>query len=398
MTTEPEARTTVPQRPPAQAEVLRRTASVRRSDVLALVGAGLAALAVTTLFFSLLTPFSGLIGFIVVAYVLFLAFYALLVSYDESGPAVRDRLSTVVMHSAAVLMLTALISVIAFTFWRGREPMRHLNFYVQDLRNAGPLDGLDVGGVLHGMAGTLIMITIAVLITVPIGLLCAVFLSEFPGRYSRFVRTIVEAMTALPSIVAGLFIYATVVVALGMGFSGIAASLALSVMMLPIVIRAADVVLRLVPGTLKEASYGLGGGHWRTVWHVTLPTARSGLTTSVILGTARGIGETSPVLLTAGFTNHLSLNPLDGPMVSLPLLTFDLVRSPEPAYIARGFGAAALLMVIVLGLFVAARVIGGRGPGRLTKRQLRRRAAVSRRDAERFAVRDQHRSAEGEAP
>ncbi|SDU73009.1 phosphate ABC transporter permease PstA [Jiangella alkaliphila] len=377
-----------PQLPPAQSEALRRTSPLRRTDILALIGSAIAALAVTTLFFSLLTPFDGVIGYVVVAYVLFLAFYALLVSYDESGPAVRDRLSTVVMHSAAIVVLTALVSVVAFTFWRGREPMTHWNFYTQDLRAAGPLEGLEVGGVLHGMAGTLIMIAIAIVITVPLGLVCAVFLSEFPGRYSRFVRTIVEAMTALPSIVAGLFIYATVVVTLGLGFSGFAAALALSVMMLPIVIRAADVVLRLVPGTLKEASYGLGAGHWRTVWHVTLPTARSGLTTSVILGTARGIGETSPVLLTAGMTTHLNLNPLEGPMVSLPLLTFDLVRSPEPAYISRGFGAAALLMIIVLALFVAARIVGGRGPGQLTRRQQRRRMAASRREAGRYADRD----------
>ncbi|MBB5789013.1 phosphate ABC transporter permease PstA [Jiangella mangrovi] len=385
----PPSTTLPPRLPAAQSEMIRRTSSVRRTDILALFGSAIAAIAVTTLLFSLLTPFDGLIGYVVVAYLLFLGFYALLVSYDENGPAVIDRLSTVVMHSAAVLMLTALISVVAFTFWRGREPMSHWNFYTQDLRNAGPLDGLDVGGVLHGIVGTLIMITIAIVITVPIGLVCAVFLSEFPGKYSRFVRTIVEAMTALPSIVAGLFIYATVVVALGFGFSGFAAALALSVMMLPIVIRAADVVLRLVPGTLKEASYGLGSGHWRTVWHVTLPTARSGLTTSVILGTARGVGETSPVLLTAGMTSHVNFNPFEGPMVSLPLLTFDLVRSPEPAYVSRAFGAAALLMIIVLALFVAARIFGGRGPGQLSRRQQGRRMAASRRDAARYADRDQ---------
>ena len=115
---------------------------------------------------------------------------------------------------------------------------------------------------------------------------------------------------------------------------------------------------------------------------------RSGLTTSVILGTARGIGETSPVLLTAGMTTHLNANPFEGPMVSLPLLTFDLVRSPEPNYISRGFGAAALLMIIVLALFIAARIIGGRGPGQLSRRQQRRRVTASRRDAERFAERD----------
>jgi phosphate transport system permease protein len=143
-------------------------------------------------------------------------------------------------------------------------------------------------------------------------------------------------------------------------------------------------VLRLVPGSLTEASYALGAGHWRTVWHVTLPTARSGLTTSVILGTARGIGETSPVLLTAGSTAAINWNPVEGPMVSLPLLVFEMVSSPEPTMIARGFGAAALLMVLVLVLFALARAFGGRGPGQLTRRQQHRRVIASRRDAERF--------------
>ena len=161
--------------------------------------------------------------------------------------------------------------------------------------------------------GTLWEITIALAITVPLGITCAVFLNEIPGRFSRLVRTVAEAMTALPSIVAGLFIYATVDPVLGVEKSGFAAALAISVEMLPIIIRAADVVLRLVPGTLREASLALGASQWRTVWHVILPTARSGLTTAVILGTARGIGETSPVLLTAGFTQRFNADPAAGP-------------------------------------------------------------------------------------
>ena len=210
------------------------------------------------------------------------------------------------------------------------------------------------------------------------------YLNQIPGRFSRFVRTIVEAMTALPSIVAGLMVYAVWVLQLGMEKSGLAAGFAISVMMLPIVIRAADVVLRLVPGTLTEAAEALGAPRWRTVWHVVLPTARSGLATAVILGTARGIGETSPVLLTAGFTAATNYDPLHGPMISLPLAVFSFVRSPEPAMIARGFGAAAVLMALVLVLFVIARVIGGRGPGQQTRRQSRRTTRASRRDAARF--------------
>lgn len=371
--------------PPAP-EVLRSTSSVRRSDVLALVGAVAAATAITTLVFTRLAPFDGLIGFVVVDYVLFLGIYALLVSFDENALAVRDRVAAVIMHSLAVLVLTALVSVVSYTLWRARGTLTHLNLYTQDMSKAGPLDPVTVGGVLHAIAGTLIMISIALVITIPLGIACAVFLTELAGPFSRFVRTIVEAMTALPSIVAGLFIYVTVVVLLGVGFSGFAASLAITVMMLPIVIRSADVVLRLVPGTLKEASYALGAGQWRTVWNVTLPTARSGLTTAIILGTARGVGETSPVLLTAGLTPRMNLNPLEGPMVSLPLATFDFVRSPQPEMIARGFGAAAILMLLVLVLFAIGRTLG-RGAGHPGRRQTRRRARASKRDLERILAR-----------
>ena len=172
---------------------------------------------------------------------------------------------------------------------------------------------------------------------------------------------------------------------MGLPKSGFAAALAISVMMLPIIIRAADVVLRLVPGSLKEASLALGTGQWRTVWHVTLPTARSGLMTAVILGAARGIGETSPVLITAGYTASMNTNPFSGPMVSLPLAAFNLVGNPQITSIQRAFGAAMTLLVVVLVLFVIARIIGGRGPGNLTKRQVQRRAKESERDAKRFS-------------
>jgi phosphate transport system permease protein len=364
----------------------RSTSAFRHTDYLAIGGSAVAAFALAGLLFQLL-PWNGPLGFIVVTYVSFLVLFGLVVSFDESGPAVRDRTIAVVVQSLAFLLLLALIFVIAFTLIRGWQALTHSNFFVQDMQDAGPLDPLDVGGIFHAVVGTLWMISIALVITIPLGLSCAVFLNEIPGKFTRFVRTIVEAMTALPSIIAGLFIYATFILILGFPKSGFAAALALSVMMLPIIIRAADVVLRLVPGSLKEASYAMGAGQWRTVWHVTLPTARSGLATAVILGTARGVGETSPVLLTAGFTAALNLNPLTGPMVSLPLETFELVKSPEPNLIARGFGCAAVLMLLVLVLFIIARMIGGRGPGYLSNRQRQKRARQSRRDVARFDAR-----------
>lgn len=394
-------RTTLPGPPRAGdpgGERRRALTSLRDTDVYAVLGALAAALSLTWLLFRWLLPFDGVVGFVVMAYGFFLLLYALLVSFDESGPAVVDRIAAAVVRSMGLLMVAILAVVVVYALVEGRKALVHLNFFTQDMELAGPLEPLSVGGALHAAAGTLIMIVLALVITVPLGLLCAVFLNEVPGAFARFVRTIVEAMTALPSIVAGLFIYATVILGIGMDQSGLAASLALSVMMLPIIIRAADVVIRLVPGTLREAAYAMGTSRWRTAWHVVLPTCRSGLTTSVILGTARGIGETSPVLLTAGFTSEMNLDPLSGPMVSLPLATFEFVKSPEPTMVSRGFGTASLLMLMVLMLFVAARVLGGRGPGQLTRRQEHRRVAASRRDARRYAERAGRAAPDASAP
>jgi len=338
---------------------VRRSNGMRISDLLSFLGAAAASLSVTIVVFTQLAPLTGPIAFAAVFYIIFLLFYALLVAADESAPIVRDRLILVAVHTLALVVFATLVFVVGFSVLRGLDALPHLNFYTQDMSLAGPLDPLSDGGILHAIAGSLIQITIALLITVPLGLTTALFLNEIPGAFSRFVRTIVEAMTALPSIVAGLFIYASVILLFGVDKSGFAASLAISVMMLPIMIRSADVVLRLVPSTLKEASIGLGAGQWQTVWRVILPTSRSGLVTAIILATARGIGETSPVLLTSGFTAGLNVDPFHGPMVSLPLAIFEFVKSPEPTMIARGFGTAAVLMFVVLVLFVIARIIGG---------------------------------------
>lgn len=373
---------------PPSPELRRSTATIRTVDVIRLFGSAFASIGFTAWLFFYALPLQGQIGFVLVAYVIFLLLFGILTAFDENSQTVRDRLVAVFVNSLAFLLLLALFSVVIYTVGRGIAPLGNLNFFVQDMSNAGPLDPLTRGGVIHAVLGTLIMITIALAISIPLGLLTAVFLSEFPGRYARFVRTVVEAMTALPSIVAGLFIYATIIVFLGFNRSGFAASLAITVMMLPIIIRSADVVLRLVPGNLKEAARALGASTWRTVWTVTLPTARSGLTTAIILGTARGIGETSPVLLTAGATTFLNVNPFSGPMTSLPLTTFTFVKSPENNMIARGFGTAAVLMVLVLLLFALARAIGGRGPGVLSARQRRARVRQSRDDGYRFRARE----------
>lgn len=379
----PSGRTVIPERTGHIGE-RRDLRTVPFGDTFNLLGSAAAGIALATLLFGSLTPMTGIIGWLIVSFLCFLGIYAVLSSLRADRLAVSERIMTAMFYSAGVLLLSALIFVILFTVVRGFPAITNLNFFVDTMKLAGPLDPLSMGGIAHAIVGTLIQIGIALAITIPLGITTAVFLNEIGGPFARFVRTISDAMTALPSIVAGLFVYAAVVTLITHERSGFAASLAISVMMLPIVIRASDVVLRLVPHNLREASYALGTSRWRTVWSVVLPTSRSGLVTAVILGTARGIGETSPVLLTSGVTAGWNLNPFQGPMISLPLQVFDFVKSPEPNMVARGFGAAATLVLLVLTLFIIARLIGGKGPGQLSDRQRRAAASASARDLQRI--------------
>ena len=337
------------------------------------------------------TALSGPLGVTIVAYILFLVIYGVLVSLSEDRPAVKDALMTVLMGTMAVLAFGALAVVVVFTLAKGWPALRHLNFYSQDLSSAGELSPLTVGGMGHALVGTLWMVGIAIVLTVPLGLVAAVYLDMTRGRPSRYFRTMVEAMTALPSILAGLFIFAAWIITFGFERSGLAAALALSVMMLPYIIRASDLALRLVPASLREAAAALGAPKWKGEWQVVIPTARSGLATAVILGIARAVGEASPVLLTAGYTTYINADPLHGPMVSLPLATLKLVQSGNPGNISRAFGMATFLLLVVIVLFVVARKIGGWGPGHLTPRGLRRVRDASARDAERFAERQRTR-------
>ena len=251
----------------------RRVGGLRLSPF-NLIGALVAGVS-SALVLSKLTALEGIFGIVVVGYVLFVATYAVLVSLDDDRPAVVDAVMTVLMATCAVIALGALAVVIGFTVARGWHALVHANFYRQDMSTAGPLAPLSKGGMAHALIGTLWMVGIAVVLTVPIGLVAALYLDVTRSRPARFFRTVVEAMTALPSILAGLFIFSSWILLFGFGRSGLAAALALSVMMLPYIIRAADLALRLVPGNLREAGAALGAPGWRTEMQVVVPTARS---------------------------------------------------------------------------------------------------------------------------
>lgn len=345
-----------------------------------LVGSWVSAFAFAWLVTQRLLPVGGLGWLLLAWFAIGLVVSGVTASMTGRRVDVVDRLAGSVVTAGALVVAAALVSTIVFVLYRGWQPLLNLNFFVDDMAGVGPRDPFDEGGIAHAILGSAIQLGIAVAVTLPLGIGTAVFMTEVGGRFATVVRTIVEAMTALPSIVAGLFVYTVLIVALGFPRSGFAAAMALSVMMLPIIARAADVVLRVVPGGLREASLALGASRWRTVWHVVLPTARPGLATALILGVARGVGETSPVLLTSGAASFFVTDPTDGVMNSLPLFIFNGARSPEPMMIERAFAAAAVLLVLVLVLFVVARLVArpkrARGPARAPRPRRTSRTAA----------------------
>jgi phosphate transport system permease protein len=237
----------------------------------------------------------------------------------------------------------------------------NLEFFTSDMSKVGPLDS--GGGILHAMIGTLEQILIATVISVPIAILTAVYLHEIGGRLAVPTRFVVDAMSGLPSIVCGLIVF-TIWVNEGHGFSGASAGVALAIMMIPIVTRTAEEILRTIDDGLRESALALGAPQWRSVMQVVLPTARSGLITASILGVARAIGETAPVLLTAFGSSVRNLNPFDGPQADLPLFIWSYIRTNDDVSIERAWGGALVLVALVMILFVAARVIGERGARR----------------------------------
>ena len=341
-----------------------RPRAFRRGDITDLLGAALGSFCLTWLVYERLTPLSGMLGFFVTWYAVFLTTVWFIARERVGAIQARDRLVGIVVASVALGMLIPLALIVGYTVLRGYHALRP-QFFTQDQSHVGPLSPATSGGGSAAIVGSLEMVGIAMLLSVPLGVATAVFLSEVGGKMARPVRMIVDAMSAIPSIVAGLFIFAAFIIALHQTQTGFAAALALAVLMLPTVTRTAEVVLRLVPGGLREASLALGGTDYSTFRRVVLPTARSGVLTAVILGVARVIGETAPLILTALGSQQYNANPLKGNQDALPLFVYRLIRLPQSTEIDRAWTGAFVLLGIVLVLFIVARLIGGRGPGNI---------------------------------
>jgi len=279
----------------------------------------------------------------------------------ESKRKATDRAWIAIVTLAFTIAILPLVSLIVTVILEGAARF-DADFFTSDMRGVVG----EGGGALHAIVGTLMITLIATLISVPVGIMCAVYLVEYGGKgwLARWTTFLVDVMTGIPSIVAGLFAFALFAILVGPGYrSGVMGAIALSVLMIPTVVRATEEMLKLVPNELREASYALGVQKWRTITKVVIPTALAGIVTGVILAVARVIGETAPLLLTAGFTSTINWNPFEGRMTALPVFAYYSYVTPgvppEPGF-ERAWTAALVLIIIVLGLNLIGRWVAVR--------------------------------------
>ncbi|MEV8391338.1 MULTISPECIES: phosphate ABC transporter permease PstA [unclassified Streptomyces] len=286
----------------------------------------------------------AVIAFLVISYVVTTAV--------ENQRQAKDRLATSIVWVCFVLAVIPLFSLLWTTISRGIEV---LDPYFLTHSMAGIPSSQVGGGLYHALVGTLQQVGIATLISAPIGLLTAVYLVEYgKGALARAVTFFVDVMTGIPSIVAGLFILSLMLM-FELGPSGLMGSLALSILMIPVVVRSTEEMLKLVPNELREASLALGVPKWRTILKVVLPTAIGGITTGVMLAIARIAGETAPILLLVFGSNLINTNPFSDPQSSLPLYIFQQYKDGEVASIDRAWAAALVLIAFVMILNLVAR-------------------------------------------
>ncbi|WP_029146372.1 phosphate ABC transporter permease PstA [Microbacterium luticocti] len=318
---------------------------------------------ISAAFFALLAAAGATDGFTVVG-----AVFAGTVLFDlilyalsrivEGRRRALDRLVTSLVATAFIIALLPLISLIWTVLTNGLARF-DLAFFSESMRNVVG----DGGGALHAIVGTLLITGMATLISVPIGLLTSIYLVEYGrGVFAKAITFLVDVMTGIPSIVAGLFTFALFALILGPAVrNGFMGAVALSVLMIPVVVRSSEEILRLVPNELREASYALGVPKWLTILRIVLPTSLAGIVTGVMLAIARVIGETAPLLLVTGFTFSMNYNLFDDRMMTLPVFVYTQYTQAAgvsaQASIERAWAAALTLILIVMALNLLGRVI-----------------------------------------
>jgi phosphate transport system permease protein len=336
----------------------------RRLPAYAPVGFAVAAVLLTALLWAT-TGFAGRAGFVVFAVLLFAALQTAASFGVEGRRQAVNRLFTTLVTVAFLLAAAPLVLIVWYTVKEGAGALSG-TFLTHSMFRIDPSQ--PGGGIYHAIVGTLVQSLLATVIAAPLGVLAAIYLVEYGGgrRFARAVSFFVDVMTGVPSIVAGLFIYAFWILALGFQKSGFAGSLALLILMLPVIIRSSEEMLKLVPNELREASYALGVPKWRTILRVVLPTALGGIVTGIMLGVARIMGETAPLLLLVGINQRIEFNPFAGtaeqvPQESLPTFIFEqfqlAVGNTDAEPFKRAWGAALVLIVIIGLLSALARLI-----------------------------------------
>ena len=308
------------------------------------------------------SPLNGKAGFFLIWLPVHIVAAWLLGIFGRRKRDFANSLLEVLVGYGMVVFSVFVFSVLQPVFYYGLANFEW-NLLFEDADTVDVDAPLTIGGLGHAIAGSAVMVGIATAISVPIGILAALYVTEVRGRLTGLVRFFVQAMSGVPSIVAGLFVYAALIISGIITFSGIAGALALSVLMLPTVARTAEEILTLIPDDLRTAALALGGTQWRVVRMVVLPAAKSGLVTAAILGIARVAGETAPLLLTAFGSASLNINPFQDSMSGLPLYIFNQFILGGENDVNRGWVAAMVLMILVGFLFLIARLAVSRTYG-----------------------------------
>ena len=310
------------------------------------------------------TGLNGKLGWVIAFFISFLS-VTFIAEYRRAGrPAAQDSILTSVSRFAIFLAIIPIVSILLTVISKGWRGL-HWGLFTQDMAEATVNDPIQNGGMLAAITGTTIMVGIALIISLPISILTALYLTEIKGRFARPVRFLVQAMSGVPSIVAGLFILSSIVYPITGERNGLMGGMALAILMIPTVARTAEEVLLLIPNDLREAGLALGATQWRTVAMVVVPAVKSGLITAIILGVARVIGETAPIILVSGGGEANNLNPVSGPMGSIPYYVWKsfLLGGTEEST-QRTWAGLLVLLVWVLLLFTIARYISSRSQKR----------------------------------
>jgi phosphate transport system permease protein len=278
---------------------------------------------------------------------------------NRGRQAAKDAFVSALVALGAVVTVVPIVSIFATVLQKG-VPGLHFGILSNDMSMATPTDPIPTGGLLHAITGTLTLVILALIMSVPIGILTALYLTEINGKFAGPIRFLVQAMSGVPSIVAGLFILSAVLYPITKNYSALMGALALTILMIPTIARTSEEVLLLIPNELREAGTALGGTQWRTVAMIVVPAARSGLMTAIILGIARIAGETAPLLLLTGGGDKVNPNPFSGSVGSLPYYIWKSFTAGSPEAITRAWAGLLVLMIVVLILFIFARALSNR--------------------------------------